>query len=34
MKRLLLAMQDNLAKYEAKFGTIDLPRTTAASRVH
>ena len=24
MKRLLLAMQDNLAKYEAKFGTIEL----------
>jgi hypothetical protein len=24
MKRLLLAMQDNLAKFEAKFGTIEL----------
>ncbi len=24
MKRLLLAMQDNVAKYEAKFGTIEL----------
>ena len=24
MKRLLLAMQDNLAKFESKFGTIEL----------
>jgi hypothetical protein len=24
MKRLLLAIQDNLQKYEARFGTIDL----------
>jgi hypothetical protein len=24
MKRLLLAMQDNVAKYEAKFGAIEL----------
>ena len=24
MKRLLLAIQDNLARYEARFGTIDL----------
>lgn len=24
MKRLVLAMQDNLAKFEAKFGTIEL----------
>ena len=24
MKRLLLAMQDNIAKYESKFGTIQL----------
>ncbi len=24
MKRLVLAMQDNLAKYEAKFGAIEL----------
>lgn len=24
MKRLALALQDNLAKYEAKFGTIEL----------
>jgi hypothetical protein len=24
MKRLVLAMQDNLAKYEAKFGVIEL----------
>ena len=24
MKRLLLAMQDNLAKYEAKFGTVEV----------
>ncbi len=24
MKRLLLALQDNLAKYEARFGAIDL----------
>ena len=24
MKRLLVAMQDNLAKFEAKFGTIEL----------
>lgn len=24
MKRLIAAMQDNLAKYEAKFGTIEL----------
>ncbi|MFZ5469077.1 MAG: DUF3467 domain-containing protein [Myxococcota bacterium] len=24
MKRLLLAIQDNVAKYEAKFGTIEL----------
>jgi hypothetical protein len=24
MKRLLLAMQDNLSKYEAKFGVIEL----------
>lgn len=24
MKRLILAMQDNLAKFEAKFGTIEL----------
>jgi hypothetical protein len=27
MKRLILAMQDNLAKYEAKFGTIELSET-------
>lgn len=25
MKRLLMAMQDNLARYEAKFGPITLP---------
>ena len=24
MKRLLLAIQDNLAKYEARFGKIDI----------
>jgi hypothetical protein len=24
MKRLLLAIQDNLAKYEARFGTVDV----------
>ncbi len=24
MKRLLLALQDNMAKYEARFGTLDL----------
>jgi hypothetical protein len=24
MKRLLLAIQDNIAKYEARFGTLDL----------
>ena len=24
MKRLILAMQDNLAKFEAKFGTVEL----------
>ena len=29
MKRLLLAVQDNLAKYEAKFGTIELMETEA-----
>jgi hypothetical protein len=28
MKRLLLAIQDNLAKYEARFGTIDLGDAT------
>jgi hypothetical protein len=27
MKRLLLAIQDNLAKYEARFGAIDLGDT-------
>ncbi len=27
MKRLLLAMQDNVAKFEAKFGTIELLET-------
>lgn len=27
MKRLLLAMQDNLAKFEAKFGSIELLET-------
>ena len=27
LKRLILAMQDNLAKYEAKFGTIELSET-------
>ena len=27
MKRLIMAMQDNLAKYEAKFGTIELSET-------
>lgn len=27
MKRLLMAMQDNLAKFEAKFGTIELLET-------
>src|SRR5215212_9226668 len=27
MKRLLLAMQDNLAKFEAKFGAIELLET-------
>ena len=27
MKRLWLAMQDNLAKYEAKFGPIELSET-------
>lgn len=25
MKRLLLAMQDNLGKYEGRYGVIDLP---------
>jgi hypothetical protein len=25
MKRLLLAMQDNIAKFEAKFGPIEVP---------
>ena len=27
MKRLLMAMQDNLVKFEAKFGTIELIET-------
>jgi uncharacterized protein DUF3467 len=27
MKRLMLAMQDNLAKFESKFGTIELLET-------
>src|SRR5690349_1694238 len=27
MKRLLLAMQDNLAKFESKFGNIELSET-------
>ena len=27
MKRLLLAMQDNLAKFEARFGTIEMLET-------
>jgi uncharacterized protein DUF3467 len=27
MKRLLLAIQDNVAKYEARFGTLDLGDT-------
>jgi hypothetical protein len=27
MKRLLLAMQDNVAKFEAKFGSIELSET-------
>ena len=27
MKRLLLAVQDNVAKYEARFGTLDLGDT-------
>ncbi|HSD19628.1 MAG TPA: DUF3467 domain-containing protein [Anaeromyxobacter sp.] len=27
MKRLLLAIQDNIAKYEARFGTLDLGDT-------
>lgn len=27
MKRLILAMQDNLARYEAKFGAIELSET-------
>lgn len=27
MKRLIMAMQDNIAKYEAKFGTIELSET-------
>ncbi len=27
MKRLLMAIQDNLAKFEAKFGTIEPPRS-------
>jgi hypothetical protein len=27
MKRLLVAMQDNLAKFEAKFGAIELIET-------
>jgi len=26
MKRLVLALQDNLARYERSFGTIDLGR--------
>lgn len=32
MKRLLLAIQDNVAKYEAKFGTIEL--TDSSNPVH
>jgi len=32
MKRLLLAMQDNVAKYEAKFGNIEL--TEGQGSVH
>jgi hypothetical protein len=32
MKRLLLAMQDNLAKFEAKFGQIEL--TEGESPIH
>jgi len=28
MKRLLLAIQDNIAKYEARFGTIELGEAT------
>ncbi len=28
MKRLLLAIQDNLAKYEARFGPVDLGEAT------
>lgn len=32
MKRLLLAMQDNLAKYEAKFGAVEL--TDPGTPVH
>jgi hypothetical protein len=27
MKRLLMAMQDNVAKFESKFGTIELMET-------
>ncbi len=27
LKRLLLAIQDNLTKYEARFGTVDLGET-------
>jgi hypothetical protein len=32
MKRLLLAMQDNVAKFEAKFGTIEM--TDPGTPVH
>jgi hypothetical protein len=37
MKRLLAAIQDNLAKYEARFGTIDLgdsPQFPQSGRVN
>lgn len=34
MKRLFLALQDNLARYEAAFGAIDLAKLPPEGNVH
>ena len=34
MKRLLLALQDNIAKYESRFGPIDLGKAGPQFPIH
>lgn len=33
-KRLLMALQDNMARYEARFGTVEVPPSNPPDGVH